>query len=80
MKVAEFASYLSMHGLVDVTKIPEDSDEGFANRTKIQNYAFLARSFGLDMGYVFNGHLNDLIHSRWPMTMTRWMRQISRAF
>jgi uncharacterized protein YwgA len=44
---------LIRRGLVDLN-IEGDSDENFNNRLKLQKYVFLAKYYGLDMGYNYN--------------------------
>ncbi len=57
MALGEFVSYLSGQGMVNVARLKDDSDEGFENRLKVQKYTYLAKHFGLDLGYAYNIHL-----------------------
>ena len=58
MTLEEFASYLSGQGMIDAARLKDDGDEGFENRLKVQKYVFLAKHFGLDLGYVYSIHLH----------------------
>ena len=58
MTLAEFALYLSKRGMVDITGIKDDTDDGFKNSLKIQKYAYFAKFYGLDLGYVYSIHLH----------------------
>lgn len=57
MTLIEFASYLEHHNLIDIKRITDESDDGFENRLKLQKYVYLAKSFGLNLGYHYNIHL-----------------------
>lgn len=57
MTLSQFVSYLNEHGMIDTAKLKDNSDEGFENRLKTQKYVYLARRFGLDLGYRHNIHL-----------------------
>lgn len=57
MALAVFASYLGHHNLIDIKRLRDESDDGFENRLKLQKYVYLAKRFGLDLGYHYNIHL-----------------------
>ena len=57
MALVEFASYLAHHNLIDIKRLKDESDDGFENRLKLQKYVYLAKKFGLDLGYHYNIHL-----------------------
>ena len=58
MALIEFASYLAHHNLIDIKRLRDENDDGFENRLKLQKYVYLAKSFGLDLGYYYNIHLH----------------------
>ena len=51
MTLLEFVSYLAGKGMIDHSKLHDDTDEGLAARLATQKYAYLAKYFGLDLGY-----------------------------
>ena len=44
--------------MVNVKHMGHNDDKGFKNRMKFQKYVYLAKRFGLDLGYSHNVHLN----------------------
>jgi len=56
-KLKVFLRFLYINGIVDISKIHEDSDEGFINRLKIQKCVYLAKYYGLDLGYKYNMYM-----------------------
>jgi len=56
-KLKAFLRFLYINGIVDISKIHEDSDEGFINRLKIQKCVYLAKYYGLDLGYRYNMYI-----------------------
>ena len=58
MALLEFISYLHGKGLIDATRVNDYddlSDEGYYGGLRAYKYVFLARYFGLDLGYEFDG-------------------------
>ena len=51
MPLLELVSYLSGKGLIDVSKLTEDSGDGLHSRLEALQYVYLAKYFGLDLGY-----------------------------
>jgi uncharacterized protein YwgA len=61
--LALFIHKLEDNGLLTFDIIG-DSDEHFNNRLKIQKYVYLAKYFGLDLGYNFDMYLHGPYSSR----------------
>ncbi|MDF2737053.1 MAG: hypothetical protein K0S93_909 [Nitrososphaeraceae archaeon] len=61
--LALFIHKLEDNGLLTF-KVIGDSDEHFNNRLKIQKYVYLAKYFGLDLGYDFDMYLHGPYSSR----------------
>lgn len=64
MTLAKFTSYLSSQGMIDASKLHDDTDDGFDNRLKLQKYVYLARYFGLDLGYRYYMYLHGPYSSK----------------
>ena len=75
--LSEFTSYLSKHSLIDLDLINDaGGDDTMINRLKLQKYVFLAKEFGLDLGYKHNMHLlgpysRQLAHDRYDIDVIR---------
>jgi uncharacterized protein YwgA len=52
-----FLIFLHKNGIIDISKVDEESDEGFINRLKIQKCVYLAKYYGLDLGYEYNMYI-----------------------
>jgi uncharacterized protein YwgA len=70
-----FVLFLKEHKLIDVEKLKDESDAGFENRLKLQKYIFIARYFGLDMGYSFSLYIHgpyspDLARDYYALELT----------
>ena len=55
-KLAGFIKFLENNGLVEFD-ILGDSDAQFTNRLKLQKYTFLAKRYGMPLGYVYDMYL-----------------------
>lgn len=64
--LVHFITFLSRHDMIDPSVIAKDSEEGFINRLKLQKYTYLAKYFGLDMGYNYTMYL----HGPYSPTLT----------
>ncbi len=51
-----FVTMLNNRGLITLN-VAVNTEEGFENRFKLQKYVFLAKYFGLDMGYNYSMYL-----------------------
>ena len=49
--LSEFLHFLDDKKLISVDDIPNDDGVGFTNRFRIQKFVYLAKYFGLDLGY-----------------------------
>jgi len=52
-----FLIFLHKNGIIDIGKVDEENDEGFINRLKIQKCVYLAKYYGLDLGYEYNMYI-----------------------
>ena len=57
MRLLEFLSYLHGKGMINARKIRPDDDEGLENMLKVHRYAYMAKYFGLDLGYPHDTNL-----------------------
>ncbi|MBC7112712.1 MAG: hypothetical protein H5T34_01600 [Candidatus Methanomethyliales bacterium] len=53
-----FISFLERHGLIRREDLMREDERGFLSRLKLQKLVFLARYFGLDMGYSFSLYIH----------------------
>ena len=60
MALLEFISYLYGKGLIDVSKLNEDSIDGLDCRFEALKHVYLAKYFGLDLGYWDKPDGNDV--------------------
>ncbi len=56
-RLKAFLIFLHKNGIIDVGKVDEENDEGFINRLKIQKCVYLAKYYGLDLGYEYNMYI-----------------------
>lgn len=50
--LSDFVSFLEDHNLIDFSVI-QDEEGGFVNRLRMQKYVYLAKYYGLDLGYSY---------------------------
>ena len=51
--LASFVSFLEDSQLIDFNVIQDEDDNGFVNRLRMQKYVYLAKYYGLDLGYSY---------------------------
>jgi uncharacterized protein YwgA len=51
--LASFVSFLEDSHLIDFSVIQDEDDNGFVNRLRMQKYVYLAKYYGLDLGYSY---------------------------
>jgi uncharacterized protein YwgA len=51
--LASFVSFLEASNLINFSIIQDENDKGFVNRLRIQKYVYLAKYYGLDLGYSY---------------------------
>ena len=56
--IGRFVKWLEEKRLVDFARVPDDSDEGFAARLRIQKYVLIAQHMGLDTKYGYNLYIH----------------------
>ena len=56
-RLKAFLTFLHKNGIIDINRIDDDSDDGFINRLKIQKCTYLARFYGLDLGYEYDMYI-----------------------
>lgn len=54
MALDSFAMLLEESGLLYLDAIPNEDEVGFENRLRFQKYVYIARSYGLDLGYNYS--------------------------
>lgn len=51
--LASFVSFLEDSQLIDFSVIQDEDEVGFVNRLRMQKYVYLAKYYGLDLGYSY---------------------------
>jgi uncharacterized protein YwgA len=53
-RVLNFIKFLHINNLINASVIPDDTDDGFQNRLKLQKFVYIVQAcFGLNLGYSF---------------------------